>query len=87
MCAPLKVHDPAKIRKNREFSHTTVSSVVPQIKVHQVAQSKCPKLGLAGSGSNDSLGFYPFQRMIGAKSPRFLACSALWYAAQISPRS
>ena len=24
MCAPPKVHDPAKIRKNREFSHTTV---------------------------------------------------------------
>jgi len=28
VCAPPKVHDPAKIRKNREFSHTTVNNKV-----------------------------------------------------------
>jgi hypothetical protein len=39
--------------------YNVLSSDVPRIKVHQVAQSKCPKLGSAGCGSNDSLGFYP----------------------------
>lgn len=44
--------------------YNLLSSVVPRIKVHQVTQSKYPKLGSTGCGSNDSLGFYPFRKWL-----------------------